>query len=152
MKIAEALILRADSQKRIEQLRSRLVNSAKVQEGEQPPENPQSLLAELDATVNELTNLIQKINRTNSQTILEENLTISDALAKRDTLSLKRNVYDSLLQSASYLQARYSRTEIKSVSTVNLVEIQTEIDRLSRDYRLLDTKIQQANWNTELLD
>ena len=152
MKIAEALILRADCQKRIEQLRSRLVNSAKVQEGEQPPENPQSLLAALDATVNELTNLIQKINRTNSQTILEENLTISDALAQRDTLSLKRNVYDSLLQSASSLQARYSRTEIKSVSTVNVVEIQTEIDRLARDYRLLDTKIQQANWNTELFD
>ena len=152
MKIAEALIIRADCQKRIEQLRSRLVNSAKVQEGEQPPENPQTLLVELHATVNELTTLIQKINRTNSQTILEENLTISDALAKRDTLSLKRGVYDSLLQSASYQQTRYSRTEIKSVSTVNVVEIQTEIDRLARDYRLLDTKIQQANWTTELVD
>ena len=54
-------------------LRSRLVNSAKVQEGEQPPENPQTLLVELEATVNELTALIQKINQTNSQTILEEN-------------------------------------------------------------------------------
>ncbi len=36
MKFAEALILRADRQKRIEQLRERLVSSAKVQEGEKP--------------------------------------------------------------------------------------------------------------------
>lgn len=152
MKLAEALIIRADCQKKISQLRSRLVNSAKVQEGEQPPENPQTLLAELDATVHELTHLIQKINQTNSQTFLEENLTISDALAQRDTLALQRSVYDSLLDAASCQQNRYSLTEIKSVSTVNVVETQREIDRLSRDYRLLDTKIQQANWNTELID
>ena len=33
MKLAEALILRSDYQKRIEQIKKRLVNSAKVQEG-----------------------------------------------------------------------------------------------------------------------
>lgn len=33
MKLAEALIKRADCQKRIEQLRQRLMRSAKVQEG-----------------------------------------------------------------------------------------------------------------------
>ena len=37
MKLAEALIQRADCQKRIAQLRQRLTRSAKVQEGEQPP-------------------------------------------------------------------------------------------------------------------
>ena len=152
MKLAEALILRADYQKRIEQLRSRLVNAAKIQEGETPPENPQSLLTELETVINELTTLIQKINQTNSRTILADNLTISDALAKRDMLSLKRSVYNSLLESASYRQNRYSLTEIKSISTVNIAEIQEECDRMARDYRLLDTKIQEANWNTELLD
>ena len=45
MKLAEALVLRADVQKRIEQLRNRLRQSALVQEGETPPENPQELLA-----------------------------------------------------------------------------------------------------------
>ena len=38
MKLAEALILRADIQKRIEQLRSRLTDNAKEQEGEKPGE------------------------------------------------------------------------------------------------------------------
>ncbi len=51
MKLAEALILRADAQKRIQQLRERLNRSAKTQEGELPPEDPQELLAELERVV-----------------------------------------------------------------------------------------------------
>lgn len=152
MKLAEALISRADCQKRIEQLRQRLIKSAQTQEGEMPPENPQTLLAELETAVSELTGLIQRINRTNSQTALESGMMLSDALARRDTLMLKRSVYESLLNAASYSQNRYSRTEIKVLSTVNVAEIQAQIDRMARDYRELDTRIQEANWNTELLD
>ena len=48
MKLAEALVLRADVQKRIAQMRVRLQQSALIQEGEQPPEDPKELLTELD--------------------------------------------------------------------------------------------------------
>jgi hypothetical protein len=152
MKLAEALILRADCQKRIEQLRQRLVRSAKVQEGETPPEQPQALMAELDTTINELVDLIKRINKTNSLTTLEEGMTISDALAQRDTLLLKRSVYSSLVDTAAYQQERYSASEIKSFSTVNVAELQRQTDQLSRQCRELDTRIQQSNWNTELMD
>ncbi|HEY9875846.1 MAG TPA: DIP1984 family protein [Candidatus Obscuribacterales bacterium] len=152
MKLAEALILRADCQKRIEQLRQRLLRSAQVQEGEEPPENPQALIAELDAIVDELTDLIKRINKTNSLTTLHDNMTITDALAQRDTLLLKRSVYNSLVNAAAVTSNRYSRTEIKYFSTINVAELQTQMDRLSREYRELDTKIQAANWNTELMD
>lgn len=152
MKLSEALILRADCQKRIEQLRQRLVRSAKIQEGEQPPENPQALIAELETTLNELNDLIRRINKTNSLTNLEEGMTLSDALAQRDTLALKRSVYNSLVEAAAINPNRYSASEIKSFSTVNIAELQTQMDRLSRDYRELDTKIQAANWNTDLID
>lgn len=37
MKLAEALVLRADLQRQIAQLRNRLTQSALVQEGETPP-------------------------------------------------------------------------------------------------------------------
>jgi methylphosphotriester-DNA--protein-cysteine methyltransferase len=144
--------LRADCQKRIQQLRERLERSAKVQEGETPFEEPQALIAELDSTVSQLTELIQKINKTNSLTELEGDLTISDALAQRDLLILKRSVYSSLVQAAATQEYRYSRSEIKSFSTVNIAQLQAQVDRMSRDYRELDTKIQQANWNTELVD
>jgi len=48
MKLAEALILRADCQKRLAQLQQRLARSAVIQEGEAPPENPQVLIAEVN--------------------------------------------------------------------------------------------------------
>ena len=96
MKLAEALILRADTQKRIAQLRQRLTRNAKVQEGDQPAEEPQTLLAELEAAAAELTSLVQRINRTNTVTELEAGLSLSDALALRDTLTLRQGIYNSL--------------------------------------------------------
>ena len=47
MKLAEALILRADCQKRIQQLETRLTNNAMVQDGEAPAEDPSQLRSEL---------------------------------------------------------------------------------------------------------
>ena len=152
MKLAEALILRADCQKRLQKIKERLIRSAKVQEGEEPPEQPQELIEELDNLINQLADLIQKINRTNSSTVLDNNLSISDALAQRDSIQLKRSIYDSVIQTAASRQDRYGRSEIKYLSTVNIAELQTQSDRMARDYRQLDTKIQQANWNTELVE
>ena len=152
MKLAEALILRADCQKRLHKLKERLARSAKVQEGEEPPEQPQALLEELDNLINQLADLIKKINRTNSSTMLEENFSISDALARRDSLQIKKSIYDSVIQTAANRQDRYGRSEIKYLTTVNIAELQARIDRMARDYRQLDTNIQQVNWNTELLE
>jgi hypothetical protein len=151
VKLAEALISRADCQKRIAQLQQRLVRSAKVQEGEQPPENPQELMVELDAISTELTNLIQRINRTNSITEFQGK-TLADALAERDVLQQKWNTYNSLIETASIRQDRYSRSEVRFISTVDIAEIQRIIDNLAREYRQLDSQIQAMNWQTELVE
>jgi hypothetical protein len=151
MKLAEALILRADYQKRIAQLQQRLIRSAKVQEGEQPPETPQDLLAELESAATELTRLIQQINRTNS-TVSFQDQPLSNALAERDVLRLRRSAYDSLINAAAIRQERYMRSELRMVSTVDVAELQRQVDRLSRDYRELDAQIQAMNWATELIE
>ena len=44
MKLAEALLLRSDMQKKVESLRERIAKNALVQEGEQPSEDPAALL------------------------------------------------------------------------------------------------------------
>ena len=151
MKLAEALIQRADAQKRVEQLRNRLSRSAKVQEGEQPPEDPQELLAEIDTVITELTRLIQQINRTNASTNFDDNRTLTDALAERDTLMLRRGMLTTLIN-ASQPQMRYGRAEIKELPTVNVAEIQRQVDDVSRQYRELDTAIQQMNWTIDLIE
>jgi hypothetical protein len=152
MKLAESLILRADAQKRIEQLKARLVANAKIQEGDNSAENPQDLLAELERTFVTLTGLIKRINKTNSATEFEAGKTLSDALAERDVLMIKRTAFANLAGAASIVQTAYLRSEIKFVRTVNVVQLQAEIDDLSKTYRELDSRIQAMNWATELLD
>ncbi len=65
---------------------------------------------------------------------------------------LKRSIYSDIISTAAQQSNRYSRSEIKVLSTVNVTEIQKQVDRISRQYRELDTKIQAANWNTELIE
>ena len=99
MKLAEALILRSDLQKRIEQLRVRLNNNAKVQENDEPSENPEELLNELDNNINQLKILIKQINRTNCVTV-SNGQTLADLIAERDALTLKSNILRGFLNIA----------------------------------------------------
>ena len=151
MKLAEALILRSDLQKRIEQLRVRLNNNAKVQENDKPSENPEELLNELDNNINQLKILIKQINRTNCVTV-SNGQTLADLIAERDTLTLKSNILRGFLNIAGQKVNLYSTTEIKIMSTVDVPALQKELDLLSKKIRETDTEPQQANWLTELIE
>ena len=152
MKLAEALVLRADGQKRIEQLQQRLIQNAKVQAGDQPAENPEILQQELEQLAQALVLLIQRINRTNSRTELEAGMSIADALAARDVTKLKSDIYRNLAQAAIVKQDRQTKSEIKFQSTIQVAEVQRKADQLAKEHRQLDTRVQQANWQTELED
>jgi len=151
MKLAEALILRADCQKRLAQLRSRLLTNAKIQEGDKPAEKPQELIKELEGVAGELADLIKRINKTNSATIVANSKTLSDVLAERDVLALRRAAYNDLALSAAIAHGRLTRSEIKYVSTINVTETQKRADELAKEYRELDARIQELNWQTELI-
>lgn len=152
MKLAEALILRADQQKRLEQLKQRLLRNAKVQEGDAPAEDPQALLREFEQVAVALTRLIQQVNRTNSATAFDGDVTLSDALARRDVLRLRQAAYRSLAEAATVEQSRFTRSEVRFLSTIEVAAIQRQADALAQEYRELDSRIQAANWATELLD
>lgn len=62
MKLAEALSMRSDLNTRLYQLQIRLNNNSRIQEGEEPSEDPQALLAELDEVASRLEDLIARIN------------------------------------------------------------------------------------------
>ena len=151
MKIAEALILRADIQKRIAQLRTRLNNNAKVQENEEPAENPELLLTELENLISQLNDLIVKINRTNTLSKID-GISLVELIAKKDTLSQKAGILREFIEIASQKADLYSTTEIKVFSTVNVSEQQKKLDKLSKEIRETDTKLQQANWTIDLVE
>lgn len=151
MKLAEALAERADCQVRIEEVKKRLLRAARVQEGENPPEDTGQLLAEVDRLCARLEHLISSINRTNAQTAFDSTRSVSDAIASRDVLAKKRDVLIAVTDAASTRQDRYSKSEVKFVSTVSIATLQQQIDALAKAFRETDTKLQELNWKTELL-
>ncbi|MNM96392.1 hypothetical protein D3C81_1088680 [compost metagenome] len=152
MKLAEALVLRADCQRKIAQLRQRLERVVKVQEGEEPAEDPNLLIQELEHTVSELTKLVVRINKTNALTSFEGNQTIADVLSERDSIMQRRKLLDEILENSTIRQDRFSRSEVKFYRTIDVKAIQQRIDDLSKQYRELDFKIQQKNWTIDLIE
>ena len=150
MKLAEALQERADLNRRIEQLKSRLNNNALVQDGEQPAESPAELLAELDSCVERLEQVIAQINLTNGKTVVDGK-TLTQLLARKDALMVRLGAYRDLVNVASQTARRATRSEIKILSTINVKQIQQMVDQMAKELRLLDNQLQQANWLTELL-
>ena len=112
MSLAEALQMRADIKTQIAQLRSRLNDNAKVQEGETPAEDPLRLIELLSAECEAYETLICRINLTNAATVFEGE-TLTALLARRDALSLELSIMRDFLRQASQRIDRYSKTEIK---------------------------------------
>ena len=152
MKLGEALTRRSDLQTRAAALRTRLAQSARVQEGDQPPEDPVALLTEFDAVADELEKLVGQINRTNLTVRLAGGRTLTEALARRDSLTLRHQTLRLLAEAAAEKHDRYSRSEIRIESTVPVGEIRQRADDLARERRELDVAIQEANWGNDLLD
>jgi hypothetical protein len=156
MKLAEALALRSDASKRFEQLRSRAQANAWYQEGEPPAEDTEELVAEADRVLAELEDLISRINRTNAATRLDEDMTVTDAIARRDVLRLRHALYTSVADAASGRSgpgmARQMRSELRYVSAVTVSQFRTAADEAAKQHRELDVRIQQANWETDLAD
>lgn len=151
MKLAEALQERADLNRRVEQLRARLSHNVVMQEGVKPVESPDALLSEMDALLNRLEALIVAINRTNMATVVD-GAPLSDALARRDVLKMRINMLRNVVDEASRLAQRSRGDEIRQLSAVDVRALQRQVDDLSRDFRLLDNRVQAANWATELIE
>jgi hypothetical protein len=151
MKLAEALAERSDCQNRIEEMKKRLIRSARVQEGDQPAEDTAELLAEAERIFARLLELVSAINRTNSKTAFDNERSISDAIAERDLVGKRRDFLSGIAEAASTRQDRYSKSEVRFVATVSVGKLQAEVDQLAKSYRELDTRLQELNWKTELI-
>lgn len=155
MKLAEALAARADAARRVEQLRARIVDNARYQEGESPSEDAAQLLSEVHTALDELETLISRINRTNSATPFGQG-TLTDALARRDVLRQRHSVTTAAADAAAGRDqrgmGRYMRSELKVLSALPVAELRGNADELARQLRELDTQIQRSNWEVDLLE
>ncbi len=150
MKLAEALSIRKDLQTRIEQLKVRIINNVRIQEGEQPAEEPTDLMKDLDSCLKQLEELIYRINVTNMHAKSGDK-TLTQLMAERDVLTKRVQVLREVFNQASSSSERYSRSEIKYVTTIDVKAMGKQLDKLSSQLRSLDVEIQSINFATELM-
>ncbi|MCB5910745.1 DIP1984 family protein [Streptomyces pinistramenti] len=156
MKLAEALAERAEAARRVEQLRARVVSSARYQEGETPAEDAAQLLAEASEVMGTLETLIRRINRTNAAVDMAQDGTLTDALARRDVLRLRHSVVTAAADAAAGTgergYGRQLRSELMTLSALPVAELRGQADALAREIREIDVRIQRMNWEADLLD
>jgi energy-converting hydrogenase A subunit M len=152
LKLAEALSIRADLQRKVLQLKERILRNAKIQVDEKPAEDPNELLAELDDASKDLVALVKKINQTNSALTFDKENTMADILSERDRLASLRDLHRELAKQATVSQDRYKKLEIKFMPAVDVKGIQKLADSYAKQFRELDVKIQALNWTKDLID
>jgi hypothetical protein len=157
VKLGEALAERAAAARRVEQLRVRIVGSARYQEGETPAEDARQLLVDVGGVLDELEALIRRINRTNAVVAVDGDGTLTDALARRDVLRLRHAVMTAAADAAAGkdqrgMAVRQLRSELTMLSALPVAQLREQADGLAQELRELDVRIQRTNWEADLLE
>ena len=150
MKLAEALLLRADLKKKLLSLRERIGRNAMVQEGEVPKEKVEDLLAEATSALQEQQALVRRINAANETAKLSDGRLLADVLAQRETLVAQHSLLTSTITATNKDVDRYSQREIKWVPQIQVSSLQKQADDLSRKIREVNVTIQAANWQIDI--
>lgn len=146
MKLAEGLLLRADLMKKIEHLQNRIRPVLIVSDDKLPQEDPEELLAQLRKAVQNLEDIVVRINKTNNETIVEGEGLLMEALAKRDSLKM----LSEKLRNIRYAAQINNSGDNNLKTTISIKKLQIEMDQTGRAFREIDSKIQEINWLTEL--
>ena len=144
MKLAEALLIRADQKKKILSLRERIAQNALAQEGDAPREDVAKLIAECFAVIAEQQALVLKIDAANAAAKLPDGRPLTEVLAARDVLMQQHGILKSAVEATHKEADRYSMPQIDVAAT------QKQMEDLSRKIRELNVQVQETNWRTEL--
>lgn len=151
MKLAEALSIRKDLSRKTELIKSRLLSNVRLQQGDKPAEDPEGLFKEMDSCLVQLQSLIARINKTNMNTV-SEGRTLTEMMAEKEVLGKRIEILRAVFDKGNETQDRYSRTEIKMVTVIDIKALNRQIEKLSEQLRKLDIKIQGLNFLTDLME
>ncbi|WEJ97574.1 hypothetical protein PSN45_005130 [Yamadazyma tenuis] len=173
--------------KKITLVKGRIKECAKVQEGDDSPENPYDLLDELHILDFKLTKLITEINLVNFEELVElpsflekdcfdesfyksgfkyhkmeeeeeeeegevkpAKKTLCEALSEREPSKRRIELIQFAISAGSVADNfNYSKSEIKIISLINSIKLQKVMNKLREHSRIMDTKIQELNWEVD---
>lgn len=151
MKLAEALLIRSDMQKKLAQLKARIRNTVKVQEGDTPSEDPNALMMDASQIISELSTLIARIHRTNAIAKTDKGQAMLTLLVERDTLEMRHKLLIDAIAATDTEADRYSPREIKWQVMIAIGGLQKQADDIAMKLRQINIVIQANNWQIDLL-
>ena len=152
MKLAEALLIRSDMQKKLAQLKGRIKANVKVQEGDTPSEDPNELMIDASQIISELSNLIERIHRTNAIAKTDKGQSMLTLLVERDTLELRHKLLLDAIEATQTEADRYSPREIKWHVMISVASLQKQADDIAMKLRKINIVIQANNWQIDLIE
>ncbi|MEB3429754.1 DIP1984 family protein [Citroniella saccharovorans] len=150
MKLAEALLIKSKLDEDIYNISQRINGNIFYQEGTKLNEDPNKLLNDLEEAFNKREDLIFRINKTNHETLFDDEISLANAIVKRNSLIKLASYYKSYLDAANSRTDRYSSSEIRQLLALDYDECMNRLNSTSEKARLMDIKIQEINWLTEL--
>ena len=152
MKLAEALLIRSDMQKKLAQIKGRIRNNVKVQDGDTPSEDPNALMIDASQIITELSVLIEHIHRTNAIAKTDKDQSMLTLLVERDTLEIRHKLLIEAIEATASETDRYSHREIKWNIIVSVSGLQKQADDIAMKLRKINIVIQANNWQIDLVE
>ena len=152
MKLAEVLLIRSDMQKKLAQIKGRIRNNVKVQDGDTPSEDPNALMIDASQIITELSILIERIHRTNAIAQTDKGQSMLTLLVERDTLEMRHKLLIEAIEAADTEADRYSHREIKLNIIVSVAGLQKQADDIAMKLRQINIVIQANNWQIDLVE
>lgn len=150
MKLAEALSHRSSLQKDLSWIKNQFANISQVPEGGMPAEDPEAMIARMEARSAEYQALLASINKTNSQTRDKTGRTLTEILAERDTLRVRQSILTEAYDQATRKQDVYGRQELRYVPTLDVVALRKRVEGVNQRLREINLAIQCLNWEVDL--
>ena len=152
MKLAEALLIRSDMQKKLAQIKGRIRSNVKVQEGDTPNGDPNALMVDASQIITELSVLIERIHRTNAIAKNNNGQSMLTLLIERDTLEMRHKLLVDAIAATHTETDRYSHREIKYNVMVSVASLQKQADDIAMKLRQINIVIQSNNWQIDLVE
>ena len=154
MNILEAITLKKDLEKRIENLGSRYVGNLTTLKGEKPHEDPNELLMEMDKSIIQLNDLCYRIDAADLYVKNNTGKTLIELVIERESLSKRLNVLRNALNEVtfgSYYDYGYnSRREVEFDVVVSIETISKLFDDAEEQLRQVTSEIQKLDVKTEI--
>lgn len=130
----------------------RINGNCKVQDGEEPGEDPQELLIDTFRILHEHELLVCEINIANLAIRMPNGKTMMEALAERDRITKQHAILKGAASSSRNQSSYYSNSEIKWKAVMKVDGLEKQADDISKKLRELNTAIQAANWAADIPD